>query len=92
MKKEELVNDIKKLIISSLDLEDLTVADIDTKAPLFVEGLGLDSIDALELGMALKKKYDLTFQSDKQANKKYFYSVETLADFIINAKNLTMES
>lgn len=92
MKKEELINDIKKLIISSLDLEDLTVADIDTKAPLFGEGLGLDSIDALELGMALKKKYDLTFQSDKQANKAYFYSVETLADFIIKAKNLTVES
>ena len=92
MKKEELENDIKKLIISSLDLEDLTIADIDTKAPLFGEGLGLDSIDALELGMALKKKYDLTFQSDKQKNKTYFYSVETLADFIINAKNLTMES
>lgn len=92
MTKEELINDIKKLIISSLDLEDITVADIDTKAPLFGEGLGLDSIDALELGMALKKKYDLTFQSDKKANKEYFYSVETLADFVIKNKNLTVES
>ena len=92
MTKEQLVNEIKELIISSLDLDDLTVADIDTKSPLFGEGLGLDSIDALELGMALKKKYDLTFQSDKQANKAYFYSVETLADFIIKSKNLTVES
>ena len=87
MDKNVLVQDIKKLIISSLDLEDLTENDIDEKAPLFGEGLGLDSIDALELGMALKKKYDLTFKTDKEANKKYFYSVSTLADYIIESKN-----
>ena len=86
MNKIELVQDIKKLIISSLDLEDLTPDDIDTEAPLFGEGLGLDSIDALELGMALKKKYDLTFKADKEANRKYFYSVATLADYIIESK------
>jgi len=86
MNKDDLVQDIKKLIISSLDLEDLTVNDIDTDAPLFGEGLGLDSIDALELGMALKKKYALTFKADKEANKKYFYSVATLADYILEAQ------
>ena len=92
MKKQDLIDDIKSVIISSLDLEDITPSDINTDAPLFGEGLGLDSIDALELGMALKKKYDLTFQSDKQANKKYFYSVASLADYIIKTKNLSMES
>ena len=60
-KKEILEQEIKELIISALDLEDITVSDIDSKAPLFTEGLGLDSIDALELGMALKKKYGVNF-------------------------------
>ena len=54
-----LEEDIKKLIIKSLDLEDISVDDIEDEAPLFNEGLGLDSIDALELGMALKKQYNL---------------------------------
>ena len=75
MKKEILEQEIKELIISALDLEDITVSDIDSKAPLFTEGLGLDSIDALELGMALKKKYGVNFKSDKEENKKYFKSV-----------------
>ncbi len=87
MNREELILDIKNIIISSLDLEDITVEDIKTEAPLFGEGLSLDSIDALELGMALKKKYNLTFKADKNANKEYFYSVATLADFIIQNKN-----
>ena len=91
MKKSDLISEIKKLIISSLDLEDLTPDDIDADAPLFGDGLGLDSIDALELGMALKKKYDLSFKSDKDANKKYFYSVTTLADYIIESKQIDLE-
>ncbi len=77
-----LEEDIKKLIIKSLDLEDISVDDIEDEAPLFNEGLGLDSIDALELGMALKKQYNLTLSSDKDDNKEYFYSVKTLADYI----------
>ena len=91
MTRDELVLDIKKIIITSLDLEDLTVEDIETGAPLFGDGLALDSIDALELGMALKKKYDLTFKADKNANKEYFYSVATLADFIIENKNMQVD-
>lgn len=77
-----LQEDIKKLIISSLELEDITPSDIEDDAPLFNEGLGLDSIDALELGMALKRKYGVKLSSDKELNKKYFYSVNTLAEFI----------
>ena len=76
-----LEEDIKILIIRSLDLEDITPEDIVDDEPLFVEGLGLDSIDALELGMALKKRYNLKLDSNKD-NKKYFYSVKTLANFI----------
>ncbi|MBO7042334.1 MAG: acyl carrier protein [Alphaproteobacteria bacterium] len=91
MKQETLEQEIKELIISSLDLEDITVADIDSKAPLFTEGLGLDSIDALELGMALKKKYGVNFTSDKEENKVYFKSVENLAKYIAESKNITLE-
>jgi len=79
---KELCDEIKQLIIDSLNLEDIGIEDIKTEAPLFVEGLGLDSIDALELGMAIKQKYGITFSADNEEMKKYFYSVETLAKYI----------
>lgn len=79
-----LENEIKTLIIESLELEDVTVDDIKDEEPLFISGLGLDSIDALELGMALKKKYQVDLGDNKEENKKYFYSVKTIADFIRN--------
>ena len=74
--------EIKELIIKSLELEDITPSDINEEEPLFIDGLGLDSIDALELGMVLKKKYNLKMSSNKEENKKYFYSVKTLADYV----------
>ncbi len=77
-----LENEIKELIIKSLELEDIQASDIQDEDPLFNDGLGLDSIDALELGMALKKKYNLKLSSDKEENTKHFYSVKTLADFV----------
>ena len=80
---ENLNENLKKQLIEALNLEDITPADIDDNMPLFGEtGLGLDSIDALELGMALKKKYNLKMGSDKEQNRKHFYSVKTLADLI----------
>lgn len=82
MTREEIENKLKETIVSSLDLEDLTAADIETEAPLFGEGLGLDSIDALELGMAVKKAFGITFSSNPADNKKIFYSVKTLADYV----------
>lgn len=82
--KEDIQNEVKNIIIQSLDLEDIKPDDIDVHAPLFAEGegLGLDSIDALELGVALKKKFGISFSQNEEDNKKYFYSVETLSDFI----------
>ncbi len=77
-----LENEIKELIIKSLELEDITPSQIKDEEPLFNEGLGLDSIDALELGMALKKKYNVILSAEKEENAKYFYSVKTIADFI----------
>ncbi len=71
------------MIIDSLALEDITPDDIDAEAPLFNDGLGLDSIDALELGVAIKQKYDINIKGeDEEAIKKHFYSVENLAHFI----------
>lgn len=79
---EKLENEIKELIISALDLEDLKPADIDATAPLFGSGLGLDSIDALELGVALKKKYNVSFSSEDKENRRHFASVHALAEYV----------
>lgn len=80
----DLENEIKQLIIDTLRLEDTTLDNIDSEAPLFGEGLGLDSIDALELGVALKKKYSITFSGDNASQREHFYSVKTLATFVAN--------
>ena len=82
-----LEDEIKDLIIKSLELEDITADDIKNDEALFGDGLGLDSIDALELGMALKRHFNLVLSSNKEENVKYFYSVNTLADFIRSQKN-----
>ena len=87
MAKEETIARIKELVVSSLDLEDVAPADIETEAPLFGEGLGLDSIDALELGMAVKKAFGITFSKNPADNKQIFYSVKTLADYVEGNKS-----
>ncbi|MDD6030524.1 MAG: phosphopantetheine-binding protein [Kiritimatiellae bacterium] len=84
MTREEIVAKLKETVVSALDLEDLTPADIETEAPLFGEGLGLDSIDALELGMAVKKAFGITFSSDPAQNRKIFHSVASLADYVVS--------
>lgn len=81
-----LEQEIKELIISSLSLEDIQTEDIDTEAPLFVEGLGLDSIDALELGLALQKHYGVSLSADAAENRRHFRSVAMLAAFIEQAR------
>jgi acyl carrier protein len=78
--------EIKELIISSLALEDLAPGDIDSAAPLFVEGLGLDSIDALELGMALQKRYGVTMSADGEATRRHFASVDALVAFVTSQR------
>ena len=78
----ELTEELKALIIEALHLEDVSPADIDPAAPLFTEGLGLDSIDALELGVAMQKKYGMRFDSNADETKKHFSSVNALAAFV----------
>ena len=60
----------------------MTPDEIETEAPLFGDGLGLDSIDALELGLAFKKQYGVTLSAESQEMRQHFYSVESLARFI----------
>ncbi|WP_416188979.1 phosphopantetheine-binding protein [Neisseria sp. CCUG17229] len=78
-----LEQQIKELIIDSLGLEDITPADIGDEDALFGdEGLGLDSVDALELGLAVQKTFGLQLDSEKDNLREYFTSVKTLADFV----------
>jgi acyl carrier protein len=78
----DLKQQIKELIITSLEIEDIKPENIDDSAPLFGEGLGLDSIDALELGIALKKRFGVKFSSKNTENRKHFASVNALAAYI----------
>ena len=77
-----LIDEIKKMIIETLDLEDVAPADIVDGEALFGEGLGLDSIDALELGLALQKKYGFKVDASASDLEEHFFSVSTLANFV----------
>ena len=79
---ENLELEIKQMIIEALDLEDLNPEDIDTDTPLFGEGLGLDSIDALELGIAIKKKFAVSLEAGDADTRAHVRSVANLAAFI----------
>jgi len=83
---EQLHAELKKLIIDALYLEDMSVDDIETDAPLFGDGLGLDSIDALELGLAIKKQYSVVIDADDTQTREHFASVANLAKYISASK------
>ena len=82
MTDQALQHELKELIIEALNLEDVTPEDIEADAPLFGDGLGLDSIDALELGLALKKQYGITMSAESEDNKKHFASLNALAQYV----------
>ena len=82
---EVLLSEITALIIEGLQLEDITADEIDINAPLFGDGLGLDSIDALEIAVLLERKYGVKITSDDVGNKDIFASISSLVDFV--AKN-----
>lgn len=79
---ENLERELKELIVQSLELSDVSADDIDSEAPLFGEGLGLDSIDALELAVALNKSFSVNLRSDDEETKQVFASVRNLAAYI----------
>jgi acyl carrier protein len=78
---EELIHEVKKLIIDSLRIEGMTPEEIDTDAPLFGEGLGLDSIDALQLVVAMEKDYGVVVP-DAEVGAVVFQSVRSMAGYI----------
>lgn len=78
---EDLIKELKANIIEVLNLEDMKIDEIETDAPLFGEGLGLDSIDALELIVMMEKEYGFKIDDPKKG-KEIFHSVRTIAEFI----------
>ena len=84
---DDLELEIKKLIIEALMLEDIAPEDIESEEALFVEGLGLDSIDALELGVAIRKKFGIKIEAVNDEIKAHFRSVRSLARFIDSQRN-----
>lgn len=82
-----LEDELKQLIIETLELEDITAEDIDPEEPLFVEGLGLDSIDALELGLALQKTYGIQLEAESEEARRHFASLRSLAALVEARRN-----
>ena len=74
--------EIKALIIDTLGLEDVQPEDIDAQAALFVDGLGLDSIDALDLGLAIQRRYGIHMSADAEETRRHFRSVRSLAELV----------
>lgn len=82
---EQVILKLKEEIIAALNLSEMKPENIDENAPLFIDGLGLDSIDALELTVLLEKKYGLKIKTAEEG-KKVLYSVKTMAEFIRSGK------
>lgn len=78
----DLALEIKELIIDSLGLEDISPADIGDDEPLFNDGLGLDSVDALELGLTIQKRYAVKIDPEDKDIRRHFASVASLAAFV----------
>ncbi len=91
MKRSELEDQIREVILSSVEVDGLTAADIPADVPLFGEGVGLDSIDALEIGAALRRKFQVKFKANSDENRAHFRTVATLADFIAANAGIVME-
>jgi acyl carrier protein len=88
MTKESLIDQLKLQIIDVLNLDGVSGEDIDSNAPLFVEGLGLDSIDALELIVLLEKDYGIKIENSGDA-RKIFSSVSNIAQFILDNQKVS---
>lgn len=79
---KELEDEIKDMIVRTLNLEEITVGDIASDEQLFGGGLGLDSIDALEIGVAIGRKYGIKMEASDKAMREHFRSVGSLAKFV----------
>ena len=91
MKRAELENEIKELIVGAVDVDSLSVESIGADDALFGDGIGLDSIDALEIGAAIKKKYQVKFKTNADENREHFRSVSSLAKFVAENAGINLE-
>lgn len=82
IEQDALHEELKEFIVETLALEDIAASEIETDGQLFVEGLGLDSIDSLELAMMLEERYGVALDDDPEANQAIFQSVRSLASFV----------
>ena len=87
---DQLIYNLKQQLIEALNLEDMTPDDFDTDIPLFGAGLGLDSIDALEIILLLEKHYGVRIENPSDG-KNIFYSVRTIADYIEKVSGIKFE-
>ena len=85
MNRAELKTQLKALLVEGLRLEDVRADDINDQAPIFVEGLGLDSIDALELVVLVEEKFNVVIP-DEEVGKLAFASIEALADYVLSQR------
>lgn len=82
--KTDLENEVAQLIIEAVGLDEVSAEDVDPEAPLFREGLGLDSIDALEIALSVSKRYGIQLRADNEDNVQIFASLENLTGYIQN--------
>lgn len=78
----DLEAELTRLIIDTLGLEDMSASDVDADSLLFDEDWGLDSVDALEIGLLLQRHYGVRLDDDKAKNRAHFQSIRTLASFV----------
>lgn len=92
MKIEDIEDQIRQVILDSVEVEGLTSADLPSDAQLFGDaGVGLDSIDALEIGAALRRKFNINFKANSAENREYFKSIATLAKFVVQNAGIEIE-
>jgi len=89
--RTELEEQIRQVILSSVEVDGLTAADLPSDAPLFGEGVGLDSIDALEIGAALRRRFQVKFKANSDENRVHFRTVGSLAEFIAANAGISLE-
>ena len=92
MKREDLEGEIRDVILSSVQVEGLSADDLGTEVPLFGDdGVGLDSIDALEIGVALKRRFNVAFKANSEENRKWFKTIASLGRFISESAGIELE-
>lgn len=91
MTRTDLEGEIREIILNSVEVDGLSAEDLLPDVPLFGDGIGLDSIDALEIGAALRKKYGVRFKANSADNRVHFRTISSLADFIAANAGISLD-